>query len=251
MRLQGKVAVVTGAGQGIGRVYAKRFAEEGAKVIIADLNYEAAKNVENEIKEQNLEALAVTVDITNENQLNDMMQTIVDKYGTVDILINNAAMFATIKMKPFEEISNAEWEKVLDINLKGIFMCCKAVVPFMKKQRSGRIINISSAAVLMGRPHYLHYTSSKAGVIGLSRSLAREVGEYNITVNTIAPGATYTEVERDTVTEEQKQQMINNQCIKRPARPEDLAGIITFLCTEEAGYITGQMVNVDGGLSMY
>ncbi|MFC5590296.1 SDR family NAD(P)-dependent oxidoreductase [Sporosarcina soli] len=251
MKLDGKVALVTGAGQGIGKVYAKRLANEGAKVVIADINYENAKKVEEEIRGNNQEALAIEVNVIDENQINKMTKKIVETYERIDILVNNAAMFSTIKLKPFEEISDDEWDRVVDINLKGIFMCCKAIVPVMKEQKSGRIINISSATVLMGKPHYIHYVSSKAGVIGLSRSLAREVGDYNITVNTIAPGYTTTEVPRGTITEEVKNEILKGQCIKRFAEPEDLAGLVAFLSSDDASYITGQMINVDGGFLMY
>lgn len=251
MKLKGKVAVITGSGQGIGKIYAQWLANEGAKVVVADINYEKAQSVAAELNAQNLEALAVSVDVTNEMQLKETVQKIIEKFGTIDILVNNAAMFSTLKMKSFEEISSEEWDQVLAINLKGMFLCCKAIVPIMKKQKSGRIINTSAAAVLAGRPYYLHYTSSKAGVIGFTRSLAREVGDYNITVNSVAPGATYTEIPRTTVTDEQKQQMLNEQCIKRYAKPEDSAGIVAFLCTDEAGFISGQLITVDGGLMMH
>lgn len=251
MRLRNKVALVTGAGQGIGKVYALRLAREGAKVVLTDINFENVEMVTNELISQGYEALALELNVINEEQVADVVTKVEETYGKIDILVNNAALFTTLKLKPFEEIHSDEWDKVMDVNVKGIFIMCKYVVRLMKKQNYGRIINISSGAALMGKPYYLHYVSSKASVIGLSRSLAREVGDYGITVNTIAPGFIDTDVPRGTITEEIKQEILKGQCIKRFAEPNDLAGLVTFLASDDASYITGQLINVDGGLIMY
>lgn len=250
MKLKDKVAVITGGGQGIGRAYAQRLAEEGAKVVVADINYENAKNVVREIKNLGNHATAIEVNVPDENSTKNMAQMIVEQYGRIDILVNNAAIFSNIKMKKMEEITTEEWDMTLNVNLKGVFLCCKAIVPIMKKQQSGRIINISSAAVYLGRPDYIHYVASKAGVLGFTGSLSREVGEYNITVNSITPGPTYTEVPRETVTENQKQQMLNMQSIKKLQEPSDLIGMVVFLCSDEASFITGQTFNIDGGMTV-
>lgn len=250
MRLKDKVAIVTGGGQGIGRAFCLRLSQEGAKVIIADINLTKAKNVEEEVKKEGLEAKAVSVDVSNEQSVFEMVKECFDFYGRIDILINNAAIFSTIKMKKMEDISVEEWDSIMSVNLKGVFLCCKAVVPIMKKQGNGRIINMSSGAVYLGRPNYIHYVTSKAGVLGFSGSLAREVGEYNITVNSITPGPTYTEVPRETVTEEQKQQMLKMQALKRFQIPGDLVGTIVFLCSDDSSFITGQVFNIDGGMNI-
>ncbi|MUG72380.1 SDR family NAD(P)-dependent oxidoreductase [Paenibacillus validus] len=250
MKLKGKVAIVTGGGQGIGRAFSMRLAQEGAKVIVADINKVNASHVEEEIKRGGLEAKAVFVDVSNEQSTLDMANETVETYGKIDILVNNAAIFSTIKMKKMEEITGEEWDAMMNVNLKGVFLCSKAVVPVMKKQNSGRIINISSAAVYLGRTDYIHYVASKAGVLGFSGSLAREVGEYNITVNSITPGPTYTEIPRETVNDDQKQRMLNMQSLKRLQVPDDLAGTVVFLSSDDSSFITGQVFNIDGGMNI-
>ncbi len=190
------------------------------------------------------------VDVSNEQSTLDMANETVETYGKIDILVNNAAIFSTIKMKKMEEITGGEWDAMMNVNLKGVFLCSKAVVPVMKKQNSGRIINISSAAVYLGRTDYIHYVASKAGVLGFSGSLAREVGEYNITVNSITPGPTYTEIPRETVNDDQKQRMLNMQSLKRLQVPDDLAGTVVFLSSDDSSFITGQVFNIDGGMNI-
>lgn len=251
MKFKGKVVIITGAGQGIGRAYAHGFAKEGAKVIIAEINEANALSVAKEITNQGFEAVAIKTDVSDAGSVDGMVKIVMDKYGRIDVLVNNAAVFATIKMKPFLEISVEEWDKVIAVNLRGMFLCCKAVVPVMKSQKAGKIINISSGTALMGRPYYLHYVTTKAGVIGFTRSLARELGEWNINVTSVSPGAVETEVPRETVSPEQIKALIGQQCIKRRQVPQDLVGVVMFLASDEAGFVTGQLVNVDGGLNMY
>jgi 3-oxoacyl-[acyl-carrier protein] reductase len=251
MKLKNQVAIITGSSQGIGRGYAHRLAEDGATVIIADLNEEKGKQVQEELEQEGYRAKFIKVDVSDEKNVQEMAEQVEKEFGRVDILVNNAAIFSTIKMKPFEEISLEEWSKVIDVNLTGVFLTCKSVVPVMRKCKYGRIINISSGTVLSGRPNYLHYVSTKSAVIGFTRALAREVGKDNITVNTVSPGPIYTEVERDTVSPEQKELMLRQQCIQREGTPQDVTGIISFLCSEEAGYMSGQMLLVDGGKGMH
>lgn len=250
MRLRDQVAIVTGGGQGLGRRYAHRFAQEGAAVAVADLNGEQALAVAAEIRAGGGWALGVTVDVADPASVSALAEQVLSEFGRVDILVNNAAIFSTIQMKPFEEISLTEWRRVMAVNVDGTFLCCQAVVPAMRKQGRGKIVNISSSTVPMGRPWYLHYVTSKAAVVGLTRALAREVGDDAITVNCVMPGATVTEVPRETVNPEQMRAMVNARCIKREQVPEDLEGIVLFLASAESDFISGQTVIVDGGLAM-
>ena len=251
MRLKEKVVIITGAGQGLGAAYARRLAEEGAKVVIAELNEEKAEAVAKEIKAKGYEALAVGTDVSDEESTKALALKVSETYGHIDVLINNAAVFSTIELKPVEEISLEEWEQLMAVNLRGVFLCSKAVIPIMKAEKKGKIINISSATVFMGKPYYAHYVSSKAGVIGFTRALARELGDDNINVNCLTPGYTETEVPRGTTTPEQKKAIIGHQCIKRIGVPEDLMGIMVFLASDESDFMSGQTVNVDGGDNLY
>jgi 3-oxoacyl-[acyl-carrier protein] reductase len=237
MRLKDKVAIITGAGQGIGAAYARKFCEEGAKVVIADNNQKKSE--------------AVVKEIIGKGFAQDLVSTVMERYGRIDILVNNAAIFSTIKTKPMEEIELDEWDSLMRVNLRGLFLCCKAVLPQMKAQKEGKIINVSSATVFMGKPYYIHYVTSKAGVIGFTRALAREVGDWNIQVNCLTPGYTETEVPRETTSPEQKKAIIGHQCIKRIGTPEDLFGIMVFLASKESDFMSGQTVNVDGGDNLY
>lgn len=249
VRLEGKVAVITGAGQGLGRAYAHRFVQEGARVVVADIQEDKACNVLQEVQELDGEGLAMKVDVSDPESVRAMFDGTVERLGQVDVLINNASIFSTIKMKPFEEISLEEWNGLMAVNLTGSFLCCQAVSPHMRERKQGRIINISSGVVLMGRPWYAHYVASKAGIIGMTRALAKELGEDNITINAITPGPTETEVPRETVSPEQARAMIQAQAIHRRETPQDLVGVAVFLASEDSGFITGQVINVDGGLN--
>lgn len=249
--LDGKVAIVTGAGQGLGRGYALKLADIGAKVVVAEINGETAGKVAQEITEWGREAIPYVVDVTDEGQTQSMAEAATAKWGSIDILVNNAAYFSTIIRKPFADISGDEWDLAMRVNLKGPFNCCKAVVPQMKRQKSGSIVNVTSSTVLFGRPFYLHYVTSKAGVIGFTRALSRELGEYGIRVNTLCPGLTLTEVPRTTITPETVTNSIANQSIKRSGQVDDLAKALAFLASDDSGFVTGQLLNVDGGESLY
>jgi len=245
--LKDRVVIVTGAGQGIGRVFAKAFGKAGSRVVIAELNEKRAASVSGEIMEAGGEALAVTTDVADPNSVNEMVEVVTDDWGRIDVLINNAAIFSTLEMRPFEQIPLEEWEQVLRVNVTGAFLCARAALPAMRKAGWGRIINISSGAVPLGRPNYLHYIASKSALIGMSRSMARELGKDGITVNAILPGATFTEIERKTVTPEQKERIIAMQCVPRAETPEDLVGAALFLASDASGFVTGQVINADGG----
>jgi len=243
----GRVAIITGGGQGLGRTFAKAFARQGINVIVADQNQTKAQSVADEILADGGQALATNTDIADADSTADMARQAMERFGRIDILVNNAAIFSTLDMRPFYEIPPAEWSKVLDVNITGAFHCCRAVVEPMMKAGWGRIINISSASINQGRPNYLHYTTSKAALIGMTRSMARELGASGITVNAVLPGATMTEIERKTVTPAQREAIIASQCIPRSERPEDLIGTILFLASDGAAFLTGQSIVVDGG----
>lgn len=247
MRLKEKVAIITGAGQGIGRAFALRFAQEGARVVIADIQEDKASSVVQEIHDAGGQALAVKVDVSQPESVKAMVQQAITRFEHIDVMINNAAIFSSIKMKPFDEITFDEWSGLMAVNLTGTFLCCQAVAPYMRAQQSGSIINISSSTVLMGRPWYAHYVTSKAGVVGLTRALARELGADNITINVVMPGSTETEVTRETVSSEQKKSILDGQSIHRRETPQDLVGALVFLASDESRFITGQTLVVDGG----
>lgn len=247
MRLKEKVAIITGASQGIGRAFALRFAQEGAHVVIADIQEDKAKSVVQEIQAIGGQAIAVNVDVSQPESVKAMVQQAMTRFEHIDVMINNAAIFSSIKMKPFDEITFDEWSGLMAVNLTGTFLCCQAVAPSMRAQQSGSIINISSSTVLMGRPWYAHYVTSKAGVVGLTRALARELGADNITINVVMPGSTETEVTRETVSSEQKKSILDGQSIHRRETPQDLVGALVFLASDESRFITGQTLVVDGG----
>lgn len=251
MKLRDRVAVITGAGQGIGRAYAHRLIAEGAKVVVAELNEAKGKAVAEECHAAGGEALFVHTDVADETSCQDMAAATVRQFGRLDILVNNAAVFSTITMKPFWELTVAEWEPLMAVNVRGVWLASKAVVPQMRTQRSGRIINISSGVIFLGRPNYLHYVASKGAVFAMTRAMARELGDFGITVNAITPGATYTEIPRATVTPEQREAMLRLMCIKRPEEPKDLVGTVVFLASDDAAFITGQTINVDGGMNFH
>jgi len=247
MRLKGKVAVVTGAGQGLGAAYAKKLAEEGAKVVIAELNDDKGKAVAKDITEKGYEALALMTDVSKEESTRALAGFVMEKYGHIDVLINNAAIISTITLKPTEEITVDEWDRLMEVNLRGVFLCSKAVIPHMKAQKEGKIINISSSTVFRGKPHYIHYVTSKAGIIGFTRALAKELGEFNIRVNCVAPGYMKTEIPRGTTSPEREKAILNSQCVKRFGVPQDLLGVILFLASEESDFMSGQTLSMDGG----
>jgi NAD(P)-dependent dehydrogenase (short-subunit alcohol dehydrogenase family) len=247
--LKDRVVIITGGGQGIGRVFAKSFAKAGARAVVAELNEKKAAAVSEEIMAAGGEALAVTTDVADEASIKEMTEVVTDEYGRIDVLINNAGIFSTLEMRPFDQIPLDEWERVLRVNLTGPFLCARAVLPAMRKAKWGRIINIASGAVRLGRPNYLHYIATKSALIGMSLSMAREVGADGITVNAILPGATFTEIERKTITAQQKERIIQMQCVPRAEVPEDLVGAVLFLASEASAFVTGQSINLDGGVT--
>jgi 3-oxoacyl-[acyl-carrier protein] reductase len=250
--LKEKVVIVTGGGHGIGRVYCHGFAEAGARVIVADIDAPAAQRVAGEVIQQfDGKALAVKVDVANESSTKDMAEIAVDKFGRIDVLANNAAIFATIPMNRggIDSIDPAEWDRMMSVNLKGLFFCCRAVLPFMRQQKSGKIINISSGTVLNGSAGRIHYVTSKAGVIGFTRTLAREVGDDNINVNAIAPGSTLSEEDPSEEVLKMRGARVGDRALKRVQLPRDLVGTMLFLASPLSDFMTGQTLAVDGGVS--
>jgi len=247
MKLQGKVAIITGGARGLGKAYAMRMAEEGAKLVVADVL--DTRPVQKDIEAKGGEVLALQTDVTDEKGTEEMARKAVDRFGGIDILVNNAAMFASIEKKPFYDISASEWDQVISVNLKGTFLCSKAVYPQMKKQGKGKIINVSSGTFYSGIPFFLHYVTTKGGVIAFTRALAREVGDHGICVNAIAPGLTVSDgtEESPSYTEDSYKTTANTRCIKKIEMPEDLTGTIVFLASEDSDMITGQTIVVDGG----
>lgn len=250
--LKEKVVIVTGGGHGIGRVYCHGFADAGARVIVADIDAPAAERVAGEVIQQfDGKALGVKVDVANESSTKDMAKIAVDKFGRIDVLANNAAIFATIPMNRggIDSIDPAEWDRMMLVNLKGLFFCCRAVLPFMRRQKSGKIINISSGTVLNGSAGRIHYVTSKAGVIGFTRTLAREVGDDNINVNAIAPGSTLSEENPSEDVLKMRGARVGDRALKRVQLPKDLVGTMLFLASPLSDFMTGQTLAVDGGVS--
>ena len=250
MRLKDKVAIVTGSARGMGRVFALRLAKEGAKVTVCDIL--DCKPVAEEIKAAGGEALALKTDVTSEKETAEMARKTVERFGRVDILVNNAAIIGTIEtkdfVKPVEEITSADWDKILAVNIKGVFLSSKAVIPYMKKQGGGKIVNMASTVAFSGLPHFIHYTSSKGSVITMTRSLAWALGEFNINVNAVAPGLVMTEAMQGAYTPEfYKELVATKQLIHKNVEPEDVANAVLFMASDEADKITGQTLAVNAG----
>ncbi len=248
MQLHDRVAIVTGGGQGIGRAFAHALGREGARVVIAELDAGRGQSVADEVCAAGGTAVSVPTDVANEESTRALAMVVNDRFGRIDVLVNNAAIFSTIKMRPFDEIPVDEWDALMAVNVRGVFLCCKAVAPYMRRQRSGKIINIASVVFDMGRANYLHYVASKGAVIGITRGVATELGDFNINVNAISPSATHHEILRESVTPEGAQAFASAQAIKRPEVPEDLIGTLLFLASPASDFISGQTINVDGGL---
>ncbi len=246
-RLEGRVAIVTGGGHGIGKAYCEGLAHEGARVVVADIDGAATRTVAGSLPD----ALALTVDVSEEPSTLAMAKQALERFGRIDVLVNNAAVFATIPIRrvPIEEITLEEWDRVMAVNLRGVFLCCRAVLPAMKRQQSGKIVNIGSGTALSGSPTRVHYVSSKGGVLAFTRTLAREVGPYGITVNSLVPGATasWEHTAEDT---RRREERARTQAIPRVEVPADVVGTLLYLASSDSDFMTGQMVVVDGGAVM-
>jgi 3-oxoacyl-[acyl-carrier protein] reductase len=247
MRLAGKVAVVTGSSRGIGAAIARRLAAEGARVVLnCHASVEAAQAIADEIRQAGGEALVVAADVSRGEEAQRLIQTTMAQWDRVDILVNNAGVTRDGLLMTMKE---ADWDAVLNTNLKSVFHCCKAVTRSMLRQRSGRIINITSVVGIVGQAGQTNYAASKAGIIGFTKSLARELGSRGITVNCVAPGYIPTAL-TDVLPEEMKQAILEQTPLKRLGQPEEVAAAVAFLASDEAAFITGHVLNVDGGLAM-
>lgn len=254
MKLRDKIAIVTGAAQGLGKVVSLDLAKEGANIIAVDINEDYLKNTVNEVTKIGGKSLGVKTDVSNEKEVFDMVRKTLEVFGRVDILVNNAG--GTLKSSESIETSTGDdWNRVISVNLTGTFFCCKAVLPVMKTNRNGKIVNVSSAAgktvsTLTGPA----YSSAKAGVLGLTRQLAYEMGPYGININAVAPAIMLTEPRVKgiwySIPEEKRKLIINSIPLRRVAEPEEIAKVIVFLCTDDASFITGASIDVNGGLFM-
>jgi len=259
MRLKDKVAVITGGGQGIGRAYANRFAREGAKIVVAEINDEIGRRTEQEVKAAGAEALFVKTDVSNEQSTKDMAAQAAERFGRIDILMNNAAIFFGLDT---QDSSLAYFNRILSVNLTGVWLCTRAVEPYMKRQGKGKIINQSSTAAFMGNvgavdtsdpdkpsPPF-HYSVAKMGVNGLTKYFAGALGPWGINVNAIAPGVTMTEATKSVVPEEMLGMLVMFTALKKALQPEDLTGTAVYLASEDSDLMTGQVLVVDAGMIM-
>lgn len=252
-RLAGKVAIVTGGGHGIGKAYALGLALEGAKVVIAEIDSRAGELVATDLARQGHAAMAVRTDVADRASAEEMARRAIAAYGRIDVLVNNAAIFATVPMsrEPFDRIDIDEWDRMMAVNLRGTWLACRAVIPDMRKRGYGKIINVSSGTALKGSASRIHYVTSKAGVLGFTRTLAREVGKDGIRVNCVVPGNTLSEENAAEDVVRMRTAAADERALKRVQRPEDLVGAVLFFASADSDFITGQSLVVDGGAFMH
>jgi len=246
MQLKGQVAIITGAAQGIGRDVALTLAREGANIGLCDINKEALDQTQKEVESCGVKAMSLIVDVSDANQVENAVNKVLDNLGKVDILINNAGITRDSLIMRMKE---ADWDAVLGINLKGAFNCIKAVTKPMIKQRSGKIVNVASIIGIMGNAGQANYAASKAGIIGLTKSAAKELASRGINVNAIAPGFIKTAM-TDKLNQEQKQKMLNVIPLAKFGEPKDISNLVLFLVTKASSYITGEVIKIDGGMVM-
>jgi NAD(P)-dependent dehydrogenase (short-subunit alcohol dehydrogenase family) len=243
MRLEGKVALVTGAAQGIGRAIAEGLAREGARIVVADLARaeEAAAAFP--------DGVGLRVDVSSEEEVARMAEQVLERCGRVDVLVNNAGLYASLPMRPFTEIPVEEWRRVMDVNVLSMFLTCRALTPAMREAGGGKIVNISSGTPFRGVPFLLHYVTSKGAIVALTRALAKELGPANVLVNCVAPGFTMSEgvQAHPEVVEKLRDVSIAARTIQRDQVPEDVVGAVVFLASPESDFVTGQTIVIDGG----
>lgn len=253
MRLDNKVTIITGAAHGIGKAYARRFAEEGAHVVIADIDDQGGQAAAQALLDSGLSAWSRATDVGNYANVQGLMRESLEKFGRIDVLLNNAAIYVTQKLwkGPVEELALEEWDRVIAVNLKGVFLCSKAVIPIMKQQRCGKIINIASGTFFSGSGNMPHYTTAKGGVVALTRVMARQLGDWGINVNCMTPGSTMSE---ENITDDvlaRREGSVNKRCFKRVETPNDIIGTALFLASTDSDFVTGQLLVVEGGGIMH
>jgi NAD(P)-dependent dehydrogenase (short-subunit alcohol dehydrogenase family) len=246
MRLDGKVAVITGGAAGIGFAYAKRFLAEGARVVVADIADPAAAVDKLDAAGR---ALGVRTDVSDASPVRAMVEAALARFGRIDVLVNNAAVFATLKPQRFEDIPEAEWDRMMAVNVKGVWNCARAVAPAMRAQGGGRIVNVASAIVAKGTALLMHYVTSKGAVVAMTRALARELGPDRITVNAVAPGLILSDTVQANpdITSFQEATVMQARSLKRDAFPDDVEGTVVFLASDDSAFMSGQTLVVDGG----
>jgi NAD(P)-dependent dehydrogenase (short-subunit alcohol dehydrogenase family) len=253
MRLKDKVTIITGAAHGIGKAYARRFAEEGAHVVIADIDADGGEATAKAIIDSGGSAWAQTTDVRNFLNVQGLIQETVKKYGRIDVLLNNAAIYVTQKLwkGAVEDLALEEWDRVIEVNLKGVFLCSKAVIPIMKQQRNGKIINIASGTFFSGSGNMPHYTTAKGGVVALTRVMARQLGEWGINVNCMTPGSTMSEESVSDEVVKRREGSMDKRVFRRIETPADIVGTALFLASTDSDFVTGQLLVVEGGGIMY
>jgi NAD(P)-dependent dehydrogenase (short-subunit alcohol dehydrogenase family) len=248
--LEDKVVIVTGAAQGIGEVYAEHLARHGANVVLADISLEGAQRNADRLKGEGLLAAPSQVDISDPEACEKLVEGTVDRHGRIDVLVNNAAIYQGLRSTPAEDLSLEVWRRVLDVNVSGMYFMCRAVIPHMKRQRAGVIVNQTSGSVWTCPPGMIHYVTSKAAAIPMTKVLARELGPFGVRVNAIAPGLTDTAATHDVAVQPAIDASIAAAPLGRLVAPNDLCGILSFLCSDQAAFITGQTIAVNGGSNM-
>ena len=243
-----KVVIITGASRGLGQEYARQFAHLGASVAVNDVR-DCGETLE-AVRAEGQDGLATITDVTSAESTATMAAQVMERFGRIDALVNNAGLYGSLSFRPFDQLDDDEWDRVMQVNVKGIWQCCKAVMPAMKAQQSGSIVNISSLAATYGMPNGLHYTASKAAVIGLTRGLAREVGRHNVRVNSVAPNVVNTAATAEVFGDKRDKVVdatLAQQAIRKPLQPGDIVGAVLYLASEYSQLTTGQTIMVDGG----
>lgn len=250
--LTGRLGAVTGGGRGIGQALCAFLAHAGARVIVADIDPDTAQRTAEGIREGGGSATAVRVDVGSSAGMDTLVEHIDGVGGSLDFLVNNAAVYAGLKYRPMEDIDEQEWDRVQQVNVAGVWHCTKRLLPALVAGSGGHVVNIASAIAFRGTPRLLHYVTSKAAVVGMTKAMARELGDRNITVNAVAPGFTWTDASLEAVPDQAKlAEQVARRSLKRPQQPDDVAGAVAFFCSDLAGYITGQTLVVDGGSHMH
>lgn len=253
MRLKDKVTIITGAAHGIGKAYAKRFAQEGAHVVVADIDAGGGEATAKAIVDSGGSAWARTSDVRSYENIQGLVSETVKKFGRIDVLLNNAAIYVTQNLwkGPVEDLAINEWDRVIEVNLKGVFLCSKAAIPVMKQQKSGKIINIASGTFFSGSGNMPHYTTAKGGVVALTRVMARQLGAFGINVNCMTPGSTMSEENVSPEVLQRREGSMDKRAFKRIETPADIVGTAVFLASADSDFVTGQLLVVEGGGIMH